>query len=88
MNRQILTPRNVTRREQEVQERRDNQRAAMNAERVETENRTFNQSVAASHDHYMTSALEKVRPSNVTHADEITRLSGTWFHNKRIDSLK
>ena len=59
MNRQILTPRVVTRREQEVQERRDTQRVAMNAERIETENRTFNQSVAASNDHYMTSALEE-----------------------------
>ena len=88
MNRQILTPRAVTRREQEAQERRDNQRVAMNAERVETDYRTFNQSVAASNDHYMTSALEKVRQSNVTHSDEITRISGTWLHNKRIDSLR
>lgn len=36
----------------------------------------------------MTSALEKVRQSNVTHSDEITRISGTWFRNKRIDSPK
>ena len=45
MHRQILTPRNVTRRKQQTQERRDTQRTAMNAQRVDTENRTSNQSV-------------------------------------------
>ena len=54
----------------------------MKSRRVETDSRNFNQSVNATNDRYMVDALNKVRKSNVTHPESLTRMNGTWMHNR------
>ena len=80
----ILTPRNVSRRQQDQQKLRQSQQSQMDSKRVEKDRRDFNQSVSASEDSYMTSALAKVRQSDVTHNETVTRLSGTWLYNQTL----
>ena len=78
------TPIAVTRRELEDQEKRQSQQSQMDANRVQQTTRTWNSSVSASNDHYMVSALSKVRESNVTHHEDLTRINGTWMHNQNM----
>ena len=80
----ILTPRNVSRRQQDQQKLRQSQQSQMDSKRVEKDRRDFNQSVGASNDLYMKDALAKVRQSDVTHSETVTRLSGTWFYNQTL----
>ena len=80
----ILTPRNVSRRQQDLQKLRQSQQSQMDSKRVEKDRRDFNQSVSASNDHYMKDALTKVRQSDVTHNETVTRLNGTWFYNQTL----
>jgi len=35
-------------------------------------------------DKYMYDAYKKVRESDVTHHEDLTRISGTWFFNKSL----
>ena len=76
------TPLAVSRREKENQLRKQAQQSEMDANRVQMTTRTWNSSVNASNDQYMVSALSKVRESNVTHHEDLTRLNGTWMFNK------
>ena len=46
----ILTPRNVSRRQQHQQKLRQSQQSQMDSKRVEKDRRDFNQSVSASND--------------------------------------
>ena len=80
----ILTPRNVSRRQQDQQKLRQSQQSQMDSKRVEKDRRDFNQSVGASNDLYMKDALAKVRQSDVTHNETVTRLNGTWMFNKSL----
>ena len=80
----ILTPRNVSRRQQDQQKLRQSQQSQMDSKRVEKDRRDFHQSVGASNDLYMKDALAKVRQSDVTHNETITRLNGTWFYNQTL----
>jgi hypothetical protein len=84
MNNNTPTPIAVTRRELEDQEKRQSQQSQMDANRVQQTTRTWNSSVSASNDHYMVSALSKVRESNVTHHEDLTRINGTWMHNQNM----
>ena len=79
-----LIPRNVYRRQQDQQKHRQSQQSDMDSKRVERDRRDLNQSVSASNDHYMVSALSKVRESNVTHHEDLTRINGTWMHNQNM----
>ena len=79
-----LIPRTVYRRQQDQQKLRQSQQSQMDSKRVEKDRRDFNQSVSASEDSYMTSALAKVRQSDVTHNETVTRLSGTWLYNQTL----
>jgi len=83
-NRPTLTPRTVTAREQQRQKIKDIQKSEMDARRVVRDQDAFNSSVAASNDRYMKSALEKVRESDVTHSETLTKISGTWFYNQTL----
>ena len=56
----------------------------MDTERVKRDSRDFNQSVDASKDKYMIDALTKVRESDVTLPETLTKLNGTWMHNRSI----
>mgnify|MGYP003328039932 CR=1 FL=1 len=79
-----LIPRNVYRRQQDQQKHRQSQQSDMDSKRVERDRRNFNQSVSASNDHYMKDALAKVRQSDVTHSETVTRLNGTWLYNQTL----
>ena len=54
----------------------------MESRRVDGDSRNFNQSVSATNDRYMVDALSKVRESDVTHPESLTRMNGTYFHNR------
>jgi len=79
-----LIPRTVYRRQQDQQKLRQSQQSTMDTDRVERDRRDFNQSVSASNDHYMKDALAKVRQSDVTHSETVTRLNGTWLYNQTL----
>ena len=79
-----LIPRTVYRRQQDQQKQRKSQKSTMDANWVERDRRDFNQSVSASNDHYMKDALTKVRQSDVTHNETVTRLNGTWLYNQTL----
>ena len=79
-----LIPRTVYRRQQDQQKLRKSQKSTMDANWVERDRRDFDQTVSASNDHYMKDALTKVRQSDVTHSETVTRLNGTWMFNKSL----
>jgi hypothetical protein len=86
---QTLVSRNVSHRRQDQQKRRQSQQFTMDTDRMERNSQDFNQSVFATNDHYMKDALTKVRQSNVTQSETVTRLHGTWMFNKsRLPEIK
>jgi len=78
----ILVDREVSRREQDIEEFRQSQRTEMNADRVERDTRNSNQSVSATTDQYIVDAPKEVGKSSVTIPDELTRRNGTYQHNR------
>ena len=54
----------------------------MESRRVDGDSRNFNQSVSATNDKYMVDALSKVRESDVTHPESLTKMNGSWMHNR------
>ena len=79
-----LIPRTVYRRQQDQQKHRQSQKSTMDANWMERDRRDFDQTVSASNDHYMKDALTKVRQSDVTHNETVTRLNGTWLYNQTL----
>ena len=79
-----LIPRTVYRRQQDQQKLRQSQKSEMNRKLVGRDGRDFDQTVSASNDHYMRDALTKVRQSDVTHNETVTRLNGTWLYNQTL----
>ena len=77
-----LVPIEVSRRREEKQTLKQNQQKEMESRRVDRDSKNFNQSVNATNDRYMVDALNKVRKSNVTHPENLTRMNGTWMHNR------
>ena len=77
-----LVPIEVSSRREEQQKLKQNQQKEMESRRVERDSKNFNQSVNATNDRYMVDALTKVRKSNVTHPENLTRMNGTWMHNR------
>mgnify|MGYP001222119838 CR=1 FL=1 len=84
MDRETLVSLEVSRRREEQQKLKQNQQREMESRRVETDSKNFNQSVNATNDRYMVDALSKVRKSDVTHSEDLTRMNGTWMHNRSI----
>ena len=78
-----LVARKVSMRDRERERDRTQHRSEMNARRVERQTNQFNQSVDATADTYMQSALQKVRQSDVTHDEDLLRLNGTWMWNRK-----
>ena len=72
----------VYRRREEQQKLKQTQQREMESRIVEGDTRNFNQSVNATNDEYMVDALTKVRKSNVTHPENLTRMNGSWMHNR------
>lgn len=83
MQNTTLTPRSVSIRNHQQQKIRDAQKSEMDTKRVNTKQDAYNSSVAASSDDYMKTALARVRESNVTHAESLTRMNGSWMWNQK-----
>ena len=84
MDRETLVSLDVSRRREEHQKLKQTQQKEMESRRVERDSKTFHQSVSATNDRYMIDALNKVRQSDVTHPESLTRMNGTWMHNRSI----
>ena len=82
MDRETLVSLEVSRRREEHQKLKQTQQKEMESRRVERDSKTFHQSVSATNDRYMVDALNKVRESDVTHPESLTRMNGTWMHNR------
>ena len=79
-----LIPRTVYRRQQDQQKLRKSQKSEMDRKLVGKDGRDFDQTQSAAQDSYMSDALAKVRQSDVTHNETVTRLNGTWMFNKSL----
>ena len=73
-----LVSRDVTIRREQQRNLKTSQQKEMEFRQVNRDANSFHQSVAATNDHYMRDALSKVRQSNVTLPDELTRIHGTF----------
>ena len=82
MDRETLVPLDVSRRREEQQKLKQTQQREMESRQVERDSKNFNQSVNASNDKYMVDALSKVRESDITHPESLTRMNGSWMHNR------
>jgi len=82
MVRETLVSLDVSRRKEEQQILKQNQQKEMESRGVDRDSKNFNQSVNATHDRYMVDALNKVRTSDVTHPEDLTRMNGSWMHNR------
>ena len=78
-----LVSRDVSIRREKELKLKQTQQSQMNTERAEASRRQFNQSVNASKDQYMIDALSKVRQSNVSLPDELTRYNGTYIYTNK-----
>ena len=83
---EILVSRAVSQRTHEESKLKKSQQKQMEDRRINQPTNAFHQSVAATGDTYIAEALRKVRESNVTHPETLTRLSGTWMHNQMLNS--
>ena len=77
-----MVPIDVSRRREEHQKLKQTQQKQMDTRRIDRDSRNFNQSVNATNDRYMVDALNKVRKSDVTHPESLTRMHGSWMHNR------
>ena len=82
MDRETLVPIDVSRRREEHQKLKQTQQKQMDTHRIDRDSRNFNQSVNATNDRYMVDALNKVRKSDVTHPESLTKMHGSWMHNR------
>ena len=83
-NKEPLVSIDVSQRRQEREKLIQTQQSVMNTKQVQTDTEQFHQSVDATNDKYMIDALTKVRKSDVTHSEDLTRMNGTWMHNRSI----
>jgi hypothetical protein len=81
-----LVSREVSQRMDQAQKLKTAQKKQMEEQLMENPSNAFHQSVAASGDTYIAEALRKVRESNVTHPESLTRISGSWMHNQMLNS--
>ena len=81
-----LVSREDSQRMDQVKKLRTTQKKQMEERLVENPSNAFHQSVAATGDTYIAEALRKVRESNVTHPESLTRISGSWMHNQMLNS--
>ena len=82
MRTEPLVSLDVSRRREEQQKRKETQQREMDSRQVDRDSKNFNQSVKSANDKYMVDALSKVRKSNVTHSEDLTRMNGSWMHNR------
>ena len=82
MDKETLVSLEVSRRREKHQKLGENQQKQMEYRRVNTDSKNFHQSVSATKDRYMIDALTKVRKSDVTLPEDLTRMNGTWMRNQ------
>ena len=82
MDRETLVSLEVSRRREEQQKLKQTQQREMESRQIERDSKNFNQSVNATNDRYMVDALNKVRKSDITHSEDLTRMHGTWMRNR------
>ena len=75
-----LIAREVSIRRTEQENFKTQQQKDMEQRRIAAPQSAWNQSVAASTDDYMKSALSKVRQSKVSLPDTLTRHNGSWIY--------
>jgi len=83
-----LVSRPVSQRADQESNLKKTQQNQMENRLVEKPADAFHQSIAASQDSYIASALRKVRESNVSHPESLTRISGSWLFNQTLNSSK
>ena len=81
-----LVSRSVSQRTDQESQLKKTQQSQMENRLVQKPADAFHQSVAAYSDTYIAEALRKVRESNVSHPESLTRMSGTWMHNQMFNS--
>jgi len=82
MDKETLVSLEVSRRREEHQKLQQTQQKQMESRRVERDYRNFNQCVNATIYRYMIDALKKVRKSDDTLPESLTRRNGTWMRNQ------
>ena len=80
----VLVSRDVSKRASEESLLRRTQQKQMAYRLVDQPAQGFQSSLSTSGDTYIAEALRKVRESNVTHPESLTRMSGTWMHNQML----
>ena len=83
-----LVSRSVSQKADEESKLKKTQQKQMETKLVEKPSDAWRQSLDASSDTYIAEALRKVRESNVSHPESLTRMSGTWLHNQTLNSSK
>jgi len=86
--RTTIVSQSVSHRNKQAQELKEQQHTQMEHRLVDNPLHSFQQSLAASGDSYIASALKRVRQSDVTHHESLTRLSGSWLHNQSMKPSK
>ena len=81
-----LVSRAVSQRTHEESKLKKSQQKQIEDRRINQPSNAFHQSVVVSGDTYIAEALRKVRESNVTDPESLTRMSGTWIHNRMLNS--
>ena len=82
-NKEPLVSIDVSQRRQEKEKLIQTQQSVMNTKQVQTDTEQFNQSLDASKDLYLRDALTKVRESDVTIPDSLTRFHGTYIYRNK-----
>ena len=85
MDSETLVSLEVTRRRENQRKLKEKQQKEMESRRVDRDSKNFNQSVNATNDRYMVDALNKVRTSDITHPEDLTRRHGSWMHNRSFN---
>jgi hypothetical protein len=85
MSESKITTLDYQNRERKKIEDRQAQKSQMDARRLMNGDGNYQKAVAASQDReYMTAALEKVRQSDISHHEDLTRMNGNWIQNQSM----
>ena len=81
-----IVSRDVSKRASEESLLKKTQQKQLEKRLVEQPAHAWRQSLDASGDTYIAEALRKVRQSKITHPEALTRMSGTWIHNQKMNT--
>ena len=81
-----IVSREVSQRTHEEFKLKKTQQKQMGDRLMEKPSDAWRQTLNASGDTYIASALKKVRQSKVTHDETLTRMSGTWLFNETLNA--